>query len=279
MNQRLIVRIELGPGRGKRALVAPGQTIRVGRLERADFVVPHDEELSGLHFELSWDGARAHVRDLGSAKGIELNGEPLPEGDLGNTDWLRAGNTLFHLYAEGQPPPHCPDEDDAPAAPITEEKKAEVLGALRAEQAPLYAVLDAARDDWIVHFASAVAEDMMSLYEGEEGEELADVAPYLVALSKDGWALRSLIAHGWGRGWGIFLTCKRPFKEVRRQLRRLLIVQEKETEEPLYFRFYDPLVLPAALHVANPRQRQQMFGDIDAFLFEDAEGSLRSARA
>jgi hypothetical protein len=88
------------------------------------------------------------------------------------------------------------------------------------------------------------------------------------------WMLERLVQEGWGQGWGIFLICRRPFKEVRRQLRRLLIIQEKETETPLYCRFYDPKVLPAVLDVCNERQRQQIFGEIEAFLVECDDGTL-----
>lgn len=271
---RLIVRIDMGPARGKKALVRPGERLVVGRLERAGLVVPHDENLSGLHFELAWDGERCLARDLGSAKGTELNGEPRAEGELEHGDWLRAGDTFFNISVEGRVPPRYPDEDERRAPPVPAGRKAEALAALKAEKAPLYTVLDAARESWILHLVAAVAEDAQSLYEGEEGEELFDVAPYLVSLPKDGWALARLVDEGWGRGWGIFLTSKRPFKEVRRHLRRLLIVQEKETETPLYFRFYDPAVLPAALTVCNPRQKQQMFGDVEAYLVEDDDARV-----
>src|SRR6185436_18904504 len=105
------------------------------------------------------------------------------------------------------------------------------------EQAPLYAVLDAAREERILTLLRSSPEHAQSLYEGPQGEELEDVAPYLVALPRDSWLLERLVGEGWGEGWGIYLTCRRPFAEVRRQLRRHLMVTLKETEERLYFRF------------------------------------------
>src|SRR5262249_43487916 len=154
-------------------------------------------------------------------------------------EWVQAGHTIFSVYFEGVVPPWGPPRG---RAAVPAERKAEALAALRAEQAPLYAVLDAAREDRILTLLRSSPEQAQSLYEGLEGEELEDVAPYLVALPKDSWLLARLLEEGWGERWGIYLICGRPFQEVRRQLRRNLIVTVRETEDRLYFRFYDPKV-------------------------------------
>jgi hypothetical protein len=169
------------------------------------------------------------------------------------------------VYFEGVLPPWTPRPR---AARPPAERKAQALAALRAEQTPLYAVLDAAREGRIQTLLRASPEQAQSLYEGAEGERLDDVAPYLVALPKDSWLLAQLVEEGWGRGWGIYVACRRPFKEVRRHLRRLLINEVNGTEELLYFRFYDPRVLAAAVPLCNPRQRQMLFGEVEAFLVE-----------
>src|SRR5271157_294937 len=105
---RAVVLIEWGPRRWHKAAVAPGGRLRVGRFERADLVVPNDEALSGLHVELSWDGARGTLRDRGSSSGTFLNGEQVPEGEIAHGDWFRAGNTVFSFYVEGNVPPWEP---------------------------------------------------------------------------------------------------------------------------------------------------------------------------
>jgi len=268
---RAIVLIEWGPRRCQKALIEPGKTLRVGRLERTDLVVPHDEEMSGLHFELAWDGAQCAMRDLGSVHGTLLNGERVASGEVGHGEWIRAGNTIFSVYFEGVVPPWTPRRR---RAEVPAERKAEALAALRGEEAPLYAVLDAAREDRILTLLRSSPEQAQSHYEGEEGEELEDVAPYLVAVPKDSWLLERLVEEGWGEGWGIYLTCRRPFKEVRRQVRRQLLVEVKQTEEVLYFRFYDPKVMAATVPECNPKQKQELFGEIEAFVVEGMEGKI-----
>ena len=49
----------------------------------------------------------------------------------------------------------------------------------------------------------------------------------------------------------------------------------EETAERMYFRFYDPRVLAAFHDAATPPQREALFGEIEAFLVETSERSLR----
>src|SRR5262245_28177386 len=105
---RVIVLVEWGPRRWQKALIAPGERLSVGRLERAGLVVPHDERMSGLHFELSWDGSRCTLRDLGSIHGTSLNGERVEAGEVGHGEWIQAGATTFSVYYESEVPPWAP---------------------------------------------------------------------------------------------------------------------------------------------------------------------------
>lgn len=275
--QRVIVAVMWGPLDGRRAVLSPGDVLRVGRGERAGLVVPHDRQMSALHVELSWDGARCRFRDLKSATGTLRNGEAgLPEGDLVNGDWLKAGDTVLTVHVEASTPSRDVDDDDqeepaARARRLAREAHAGV--ALRelteeAALAPLYAILDAARDRRILELCRESVEEYRSLYDGVEGETMAHVAPYLVRLPAGSRLLASLVREGWGRRWGVYLTCSLPFGEVRRQLRRFLMVEMEESHERMYFRFYDPRTLATFLPSCSPRQAEEFFGGAEAFLLE-----------
>src|SRR5258706_6314644 len=97
---RLILAIRLGPRRGKQAILRPGEVVSVGRSDVADMVVPEDQQLSPKHFEIRWDGAEARVKDLGSAGGTRVNGEPCREATVRHGGWIRAGQLDFSVHVE-----------------------------------------------------------------------------------------------------------------------------------------------------------------------------------
>lgn len=133
---------------------------------------------------------------------------------------------------------------------------------------PFYALLDAARDPHVLGLL--IVEDLryQSLYEGPQGEELADFAPYLVEIPADAPLLDVLVRDGWGRSWGLYLTSTASFAEVRKHFRRFLLAQTPDGEEAL-FRFYDPRVLRVFLPQCNAEEARAFFGPVTCFLTED----------
>jgi pSer/pThr/pTyr-binding forkhead associated (FHA) protein len=257
----------------RKLVIAPGAALRVGRTERADLVVPDDRTMSPVHFELRWDGTKCTVADR-SREGTLLNGEPVTEGEVKNGGWVRAGGTIFSVYFEGATPPRAESGLKGDGTDRLAPAQQDVLAALEKEAAPLFAVLDAARTLRIIEVLRESAEEYRSLYEGIKGEALAMQAPYLVSLPKGSRLLPQLVLEGWGRRWGIYLSCRRPFDEVRTQLRRISMVHNDQTRERMYFRFYDPRMLRLFLPTCALRQKEQVFGEIEAFLVEGRDGEL-----
>ncbi|XXT21213.1 DUF4123 domain-containing protein [Sorangium sp. So ce429] len=295
--RRAILAVQLGPRVGAKAILAPGGRLRVGHKPDADLVIP-DRQMSGLHFELSWDGGRCTVRDLGSARGTLLGGEPVETGEVPHGGWIRAGDTDFLVHFEARTPPpldferYLDDAEEDEVEPLAARWLAEhreprrraaearalraeaALRALAARPAPLYAILDAARSDRIQVLLRESVEACRSLYEGPEGDALAHVAPYLVELPRGSALLERIVREGWEKRWGVFIDYPGSFKDLRRHLRRLLMVGDPETRKKYYFRFYDPVVLRAFLPTCSRRQRAETFGEIRAFLAEGPSGEL-----
>jgi pSer/pThr/pTyr-binding forkhead associated (FHA) protein len=290
MTPRLIVEVRWGPMNGRKVSVDAGTTLRVGRTDRADLVIADDKRLSNVHFTLAWDGERATLRDMDSLEGTFLDGERVKTRQVGHASWIRAGETDFTAHIEDKvPPPEGDDPEDDEMLTEDErwlaaERRAEeakrleaarsALGKLRQEaaKAPLFAILDAARDDRILEVLRQSVEPHQSLYEGIQGEPLATVAPYLTGpFRKDSVLLDRLVMEGWGRRWGIYVTSREPFKEVRRHFRRFLMVELEETGEPLYFRFYDPWVLKTFWPSATSQQAADLAKPLGA-MFAEGEG-------
>jgi hypothetical protein len=272
---RAIVEVPWGPHRGTRVVLAPGETLRVGR-HSTDLDLMRDPHVSRVHFELEWDGARCRVRDKDSVMGTMLNGEAVKEAEVRSGDFIRAGDTVLSVSFEGfsrrRPRPKILGRA---SASITRERKAAVLAALAAEKEPLFAILDPTRSDRVLELLREAVEYSRSLYEGAEGDAMSDVAPYLVELpDKRSRLVVSLVQEGWMRRFGIFLTSARPFKEVRRHFRRWLMLQEEETRERLYFRYYDPVTLRVFLPTCTPHKRELFYDEVSAFIVEGERGEV-----
>ncbi|MEZ4405860.1 MAG: DUF4123 domain-containing protein [Polyangiales bacterium] len=152
------------------------------------------------------------------------------------------------------------------------DRAAAVVERLRAEGEGLYAVLDAARDDHVLAAISRSGERFRSLYEGWQGDGLADVAPYLVELPSGSAFVDRLVREGWGESWGIFLVTPEDFFSVRRHLRRFLRVVDHDGKR-LLFRYYDPRVMRAWLPTCTPDETRAFFGSASAFITEGRRGA------
>ena len=142
-----------------------------------------------------------------------------------------------------------------------------LLEILRGQAQPLFALLDAARDHRVRALVAESGEEYQSLYEGAQGKELDEAAPYLVRLPAGSSLLERLVRDGWGESWGVYLTCAEPFKDIRKHFRHFLMVKAEDGRE-LYFRFYDPRVLRVFLPSCSPGEAAEFFGPIRRFWCE-----------
>jgi hypothetical protein len=269
---RAILQVAFGPHAGRKVILAPGEVVRVGRSDDADVVLAHDRALAHVHFEIDWDGERCRARHR-DGRATLVGGRPIDQADVPHGGWIRAGDTVFLLHAEHRTPPD-------PDALFDDDDRASAILALLRERHDLWAVLDTTRHPRILQALRESVDPARSLYEGTKGDALADAAPWLVRLQADSRLLDILVQEGWGQAWGVFFAWDAPEKEVRRHLRRFLMVEEEETRAPLYFRFYDPRALRIFVPTCSVRQLHALFGDIEAFFLEGETGDLlRFARS
>lgn len=263
---RLILEVRGGAYNQKRVLLDPGTTLKVGRTELADVIIANDENMSQLHYEISWDGAVCRVRDLGSDLGTFIGGQPLPEGELSNGGWVRAGRTDFMVFVEDM----TPSDEQLLVLRARSTKILDLVKGL-ADKRVLYAVVDAARNERAQRLLETGADEYLSLFEGTTAITLADAAPYLVKFDPGSALLHRLLAQGWGDAWFSFCACEASMKDLRAHFRKLLYVTRERDEQQMFFRFYDPRALRAFLRVATVRQGELMFGPVDAYLVEDVD--------
>lgn len=168
--------------------------------------------------------------------------------------------------------------------PLPEKKKAEVPAALepamRSYEAatpegtlirllqdqpePLMALVDAVRDRRVLDLLHSSGEEFRSLYSNQQNEA---ISPFLVRMPRLSTLLKQMVHEGWGRGWGVYLTCRVPLADLREHFRRALMVRLPDGVE-LFSRFYDPRFFRVFLEGCSAAEAQKFFGPISAYFME-----------
>jgi hypothetical protein len=258
---------------GHKVSCAAGKLLTIGRAADNDLAVPHDEDIADHQLELRWDGRVCALAHRGADVETLLGGEAVFTGEVTHGAWLRIGTTDISVYFEGHiPPPRTRDAGERARAEAA-------LAALDADPSPLYTIVDAARDDRILELLRQSVEPYRSLYDGVEGETLAEAAPYLVGVPRGSHLRAALVHEGWGLRWASYLRSDKPLLELRRHLRQFLMVQLAGSEDPVYFRFYDPEVLRVYMQSCTPDERRPWFADaISEMLVEDVTAGYACIR-
>jgi hypothetical protein len=92
----LILEIRGGPFAGRKVSIPTSQALLIGRApDRAQFAIPHDNHMSGIHFAVECGPNGCRVLDKGSTNGTQLNGAKIKESMLASGDEIKSGQTVF----------------------------------------------------------------------------------------------------------------------------------------------------------------------------------------
>ncbi len=133
----------------------------------------------------------------------------------------------------------------------------------------VWMILDCARDqNRIFRFLLACHLEQSCLYSGPIAPALEMAAPYLLQLEHDSQETRRLIELSWGNSWGVFLRSPTNLVNLRKHLRKFLVVRDPDGRR-MAFRYYDPRILRAYLPTCGGEELQTVFGPIEFFWTED----------
>jgi hypothetical protein len=92
----VILEIRNGLGAGQTIGLKMGESVTVGRAAgRAQFALPHDTFMSGVHFAVECGLSGCRVQDRQSSNGTFLNGARIQDAVLANGDEIKGGQTIF----------------------------------------------------------------------------------------------------------------------------------------------------------------------------------------
>ena len=196
---RLILKIRAGSDAGSELFIDQGARVRVGRISPSEYAFPNDPGISRQHFAVECTANACRVQDLNSSNGTWVNRRRVSEAVLQEGDEIAAGDMVFVVHIErDQPPAELRDsarvaapayaqpqltvdvsgestgapsdiKSAGPAKPAAPEPTLEekLLGMLREDFQPLYAILDAARSPQIFKLLVEAKEEAQKLAQAQ----------------------------------------------------------------------------------------------------------------
>jgi hypothetical protein len=113
----VVLEITAGPMAGKVIGLKTGEAVTVGRAAgRAQFALPHDTFMSGVHFAVECGPGGCRLQDRKSSNGTFLNGARIQDAMLANGDEIKGGQTIFavKIVADAKLASGMPNQDVAP---------------------------------------------------------------------------------------------------------------------------------------------------------------------
>ena len=156
-------------------------------------------------------------------------------------------------------------------------------GLQQAGHPPAYLLLDCAGiDGGQARIPHEVFAELECLFTGDLAVELANVGPYLGRLVSYDPAVKAVVEDLLTAQVAMLVTLQDTadgqaditFSQLHRHFRKFNIVYDP-AGKPLFFRYYDPRVLPDALSVLGADQLAAFLGPVDAVLVIDPEGQLK----
>ena len=130
-----------------------------------------------------------------------------------------------------------------------------------------YIVLDAAKMQQHLEVAKQFNPKHLCLFKGEGEQKYGSVSPWLFTYRKMSYFDDWYISSGGNQNWGVLIETKVKFEKLYFHLKKFTRVKS-ETGTIMYFRFYDPRVLPTFLETCDEEQLIEFFGPIDKFILE-----------
>ncbi len=130
-----------------------------------------------------------------------------------------------------------------------------------------YALIDAAQSPDIAVLLEAFDSPARCLFDGEVGEDLGEVAPWVVELTRFDDAWDWFVEEGYGKNWGILIHSRLELPRLKTQLKRFLKITD-EKGESFFFKYYRPKHLNAFLPVFDDVQMASFMKGIETVFAE-----------
>jgi Domain of unknown function (DUF4123) len=135
-----------------------------------------------------------------------------------------------------------------------------------------YALIDASQRPDIAICLEAFNSPARCLFDGDVGEDLGEVAPWLVELTRFDDAWDWFVEDGYGKNWGILIHSRLELARLKTQLKRFLRITD-DKGETFFFKYYRPKHLNAYLPVFDDVQMASFMKGIESIFAENDKDS------
>jgi len=150
----------------------------------------------------------------------------------------------------------------------------DLLARVEAQPGKFFVILDPVDEQRLIDKIQELGPaQAVSLWRDNAARDFWAISPYLVVL--DGDLLQWLNQELWDHPWGVACEANSDLAELRMHFRRFLLV-ESPTGQALYFRFYDPRVLPNYLATTTPDEKKSFFGPVAKYFIPQPNQSWLS---
>ncbi|WP_182912938.1 DUF4123 domain-containing protein [Paracoccus onubensis] len=130
-----------------------------------------------------------------------------------------------------------------------------------------YALLDAAQSPDIPICLEGFSNPARCLFDGDAYDNLAEVAPWLVELTRYSDVWDWFVEEGYGKDWGILIHSRLPLPRLKTQLKRFLRVEDEDSDV-YFFKYYRPEIFNKYVPRFDSIQRSTFWREIEAIYSE-----------
>lgn len=131
-----------------------------------------------------------------------------------------------------------------------------------------YLLLDASQSPEIPVCLQGFSDDARCLFDGQTGDDLGEVAPWLAEVTRYSDAWDWFVEEGFGQNWGVIIHSRLEPSKLKTQLKKFLKVTD-DTGEVLFFKYYRPLHFSTYIPIFDEEQRRSFWRGIQTIFAED----------
>ena len=136
----------------------------------------------------------------------------------------------------------------------------------------VYAILDGALNEEQFFTLTVMLNELpyLSLYTGEDKENLEEVAPYLVELEKES-ELTKWILDNYKEEWGFFIQSPQDLYRIYEELSQRVKITDETTNNNLFIRFYDPRSVEKYIKLQTKEELEEFFEVAPVIFYANSE--------